>query len=413
MRRADPLLLDGALAVAFAVGTWLWVAIEGGHATRSLDAAGALLILAVCLPLTFRRRYPCSVLVASCVAAIVFHQLGYHTGQNNIVPLVALYSVAAHRRFPLALVCWAVQAVEWSHATLLAAPGVALWVVLAQEAVVGSLVIAFGATTRRLATLTARLRDDHEDLARLAVAQERARIARELHDIVAHHMSVISVQAGVARYVMGSDPATAQAALATISDVGAEALAEMRRLLSILRLDNDDRPVDDLHSAPGLRDLPALADRVRSAGVEVEVVVTGEPRPMPPGMDLSVYRILQECLTNILKHAGPTTARVSLTYAQATLVIQVTDDGKPRKAPKNSDGHGLLGLTERVKLYQGTISAGPRPMGGYEVVAVLPLPTIRTGTRFDDQGAPGGRPDAHPRRPRGADPSDARPRPGG
>lgn len=395
--------MDGALAVGFAVATWVWVANESVAGMRSLDALGVVLIFAVCLPLTLRRRLPCTVLVVSCAAAITFHVLGYHLGQNNIPPLVALYTVAAHRPLRFALACWVVQAAEWMHASTTAELGPPFWALLGQEFVVGSLVLAFGTTARRLALATRRVKADQADLARLAIVQERARIARELHDIVAHHMSVISVQAGLARYVLRSDPDVAHEALATIADVGAEALGEMRRLLSVLRIDNDDDagsgdgPDADRLSAPGLADLDTLTGRIGSAGVQVEVTVEGEPRPLPPGMDLCAYRIVQECLTNVLKHAGPTRARVRLRYAATSLEIRVTDDGSVHKVVHNSYGHGLIGLTERVKLYQGSITMGPRSNSGYEVVAVLPVRPAedgqllkRTGARFNDQGTRGG-----------------------
>jgi signal transduction histidine kinase len=183
-------------------------------------------------------------------------------------------------------------------------------------------------------------------------------------------MSVISVQAGLARYVMGSDPDTASGALDTVLGTTAEALDEMRRMLALLRTD-DGEPY---HPAPGLDRLDDLVERVRGAGVPVDLVVTGDRRPLAPGVDLCAYRVVQECLTNVLKHAGPASATVTLKYEPDRLVARVEDDGcRPAAAqPEQAGGHGLIGMRERARLYGGTLAAGRRAEGGYAVVLTLP-----------------------------------------
>jgi signal transduction histidine kinase len=207
-----------------------------------------------------------------------------------------------------------------------------------------------------------------------AVADERVRIARELHDIVAHHMSVVALQAGLARYVLDSDPATAKGAIGTAADAGRQALAEMRRLLAVLRVDQGAEAASDYRPQPGLAELQELVDRTRKAGLRVDVVVTGRARPLPPGPDLCAYRVAQESLTNILKHAGPARARIEIDYGEDTFTLSVSDDGfssAPR--PPSPQSHGIRGMRERAELYGGVLTAGPREGRGFAVVLRLPI----------------------------------------
>jgi signal transduction histidine kinase len=207
------------------------------------------------------------------------------------------------------------------------------------------------------------------DQARRAVAEERLQVARELHDVVAHSMSVVAVQAGVGRYVIEQDPAEAASALAAIETISRTALREMRQLLGILR---DGEPGEML-AAPGLDDIPDLA---RRAGLRVDVAVRGTPRPLPVGMDLAAFRIVQEALTNVVKHSGTDRGRVEVTYSADAVAVEVTDEGAGGAAPDSAGhgprGHGLIGMRERVALYGGEFSAGPRPGRGYRVRAWLP-----------------------------------------
>ncbi|HEV3463585.1 MAG TPA: histidine kinase, partial [Actinomycetota bacterium] len=252
-----------------------------------------------------------------------------------------------------------------------------------------------------LAARTVELEREREERAKLAVAEERARIARELHDVVAHSVSVMVVQAGAARRTLATSPGQATTALGQIESTGRQALVEMRRLLGLLRDGDGDGEDGEVAAAltpqPSLAHLESLAAAAREAGLPVEIVVEGEPRPLPAGVDLSAYRIVQEALTNSLKHTGPARASVRLCYGREALEVQVLDDGPGPGAapgggglavvtlgpegvlpvsgarPTTGGGHGLIGMRERVALFGGTLEAGPRPGGGYRVAARLPL----------------------------------------
>jgi signal transduction histidine kinase len=213
----------------------------------------------------------------------------------------------------------------------------------------------------------------HEAEAARAVAEERRRIAREMHDVVAHSMSVMVVQAGGARRILRQDPARADAAGEQIERTGREALAEMRRMLGFLRAGEDD-PTEP---QPGLERLDALVARTRDAGLPVTVRVVGEPRRLSSGLDLTAYRIVQEGLTNALKHAGGAPTEVDVRWGAQRLELEIRDDGRgrPPTRPPNGDGggHGLVGMQERVRLYGGELRAGRSENGGFAVLARLPL----------------------------------------
>ena len=204
------------------------------------------------------------------------------------------------------------------------------------------------------------------------VTQERMRIARELHDVVAHSMSVIAVQAGVGHHVIGVCPEEAAKALAAIETTSRTALREMRALLGVLREETPEETTDEFLATPGLAGLALLAERTGRAGLRVELRFTGEPWELPPAMDLAGYRIAQEALTNVVKHAGTDQARVQIVYGSGEVQIEVTDDGVGRDAVVVTGGHGLVGMRERVALYGGEFAAGPRPLGGFRVWARLP-----------------------------------------
>jgi signal transduction histidine kinase len=213
-----------------------------------------------------------------------------------------------------------------------------------------------------------------------ALADERAQIARDLHDIVAHAMSVIAVRSGVARMVMDSDPAQAREALAIIEITTRRSLQELRLLVGVLRSPEDRHA--ELSPVPGLADLDRLVADTAVAGVIAEVDVDGEARPLPPAADLSAYRIVQEALTNVVRHAGPTCARVRISYRPAEVCIEVTDDGprgrRPRPIARAGGGHGLIGMRERTALFGGALDAGPHA-GGFRVRAMLPLTELGDG----------------------------------
>jgi signal transduction histidine kinase len=201
-----------------------------------------------------------------------------------------------------------------------------------------------------------------------AEREERIRIARELHDVVAHGLSLITVQAGVANWVVESQPAEAARALTSIEQISRAALREMRALLGVLRVDGEQPGLDPAH---GLADLPELAGRVAAAGIEVTIDVQGTPRTVLPGLDLAAYRVVQEAVTNVIKHSGAGTCQVTVTYEPDALTLQITDDGQASTAG-SAGGHGIKGMRERVALYDGTFLAGPLPAGGFGVTARFP-----------------------------------------
>ncbi|MEU6783080.1 sensor histidine kinase [Nonomuraea angiospora] len=384
----NPVILDGALAFLLVVGTWLWD-FYGPHLGRSPDLLSVTLTLIANGPLALRRRAPLTVLVISTMASLTYHVLGYHLALNTIGMLVALYTVGAHRSWKPSLAGAALAVPVWTYASALQDDvvftiddDVVLWSALVQSVLLAACALGTGVSrrllagrTRQLADLADQLRKEQDAAAARAVTRERVRIARELHDVVAHHMSVISVQAGLGRFVALSDPATAHAALGVIADTSHEALTEMRRLLSILRIEANDEDEGLYTTMPGLQNLDVLAERVRAAGLPVKVTIKGQAQPLPPGLELCVYRIVQESLTNVLKHAGHACAEVRVSYAPASLTVRVTDNGAaPATRGGYTGGHGLIGMTERVRLYQGTIITGRLPQGGFEVLATFPLP---------------------------------------
>jgi signal transduction histidine kinase len=375
----NPYILDFALALTLVAGTWVWEFYDPGKG-RPADGLSMTLTLLVNGPLALRQRAPVIVLVVSTGASLAYHLLGYHQGLNSMGPLLALYTVAVFRSWGATAGSSALVVTEWTHAAALQ-PGVALWSAVGQSVLVASYAVGAGTSrrllvvrTRQLADLTEQLHREQDAAAQRAVTHERMQIARELHDVVAHHMSVISVQAGLGRYVALSDPATAHATLGVIADTSHEALSEMRRLLSVLRIEANDEDEGLYTTAPGLRRLEHLVERMDAAGLPIEVSVEGVVRPLPPGLDLCAFRIVQESVTNVLKHAGPARVRIRVTYGAAVLELRVTDDGNSIIGGSRSGGHGLIGMTERVRLYQGTITAGPLPQRGFEVLATFPLP---------------------------------------
>jgi signal transduction histidine kinase len=220
--------------------------------------------------------------------------------------------------------------------------------------------------TEELHEAAVRAQEAHEEEAVRAAAVERRRIAREMHDVVAHSVSVMVVQAGGARRILERDPARAVEAAAHIEEVGRAALAEMRRLLGVLHHGDDRAP------QPSMRELDALVDRTRAAGLPVSLTVEGEPRSLPAGMDLAVYRVVQEALTNAIKHAGAAPTAVTVRWSPAHVELEVVDTGG-RAANGSGGGHGLVGMEERVRLYDGQLRTGRRAGGGFEVVARFPL----------------------------------------
>jgi signal transduction histidine kinase len=223
---------------------------------------------------------------------------------------------------------------------------------------------------RDLTAQVGALEHERELVAREAVVAERARIARELHDVVAHSLSVIAIQADAAEGALSKDPDRAREPLAAVKHTAREALTEMRHLLGLLRDGGGDGL--SLEPQPGLASLDALVEQVRAAGLAVDLTVTGDAQPLPAGTDLSAFRLVQEALTNTLKHAGATRASVTVRHTDQRVELAVLDDGTAADSPTGGNGHGLIGMKERVTLYGGTLQVGPTLGGGYQVLASLP-----------------------------------------
>lgn len=241
---------------------------------------------------------------------------------------------------------------------------------LAMTSVLLLLAWALGVGVARYREIGARLRDQQDAAARAELDRERIRLARELHDVLAHSMSVVNVQAGYGRFAISRDPVAAEAALAAIQEVSRSAMAEMRGMLAVLR---EGGEAAALAPAPKLADVPRLVATCAEAGVTVGVRTAGAVRELPDGLELAAYRIAQEALTNVVKHAHTRTAQVLLEYQDAALVVEVTDAGRGGLAG-GVGGHGLAGIAERVGLYEGTVEAGPLTGGGWRVRALLPYP---------------------------------------
>jgi signal transduction histidine kinase len=249
---------------------------------------------------------------------------------------------------------------------------VAVWIVAVWAA--GRVEGASRRQAERLEDTAARLARERDALARLAAIDERSRIARDLHDSVAHTVSVMVLQAGAAEQVLASAPDKARAAARTVEAKGREALGELRELLGVL---HDDAQATPRAPQPSLSELDTLIAEVAHTGLPVELHVHGKPSALPVGVDVSAYRIIQEALTNALKHAGPVPTTVTLDYMPDSVTVEILDDGNGiRQRPADSPGHGLIGMRERVALYHGELQTGPRPDAGYMVRARLPLPRI-------------------------------------
>jgi signal transduction histidine kinase len=355
--------------------------------------AVALGLAALIVPLALRRRAPVAVL-ATCTAALLPTRIVLGSAESSITTIamsLAVYSAAAHgaarfRTWVCGICLVAVMALSWRDA-LAGTSGMPTMVPVAFFTTVlmnvalfcamWALGVALGSRRRRSQELlerTVELEHEREENASRAVFDERVRIARELHDVVAHHVSMMGVQAGAARVVLGRDPAKAKDALASIEASSRQAVAELHGLLGFLRRDGDGDG-DDLAPQPGLDQLPALADTMSDSQLTVAVRVEGEQRRVSPTVDVSAYRIVQEALTNTLKHAGASHADVCLRYRPGALELEITDDGLGGDTASDGPGGlGLIGMRERAGLHGGRLSAGPAAAGGYAVRVTLLTP---------------------------------------
>ncbi|WP_128984432.1 sensor histidine kinase [Streptomyces roseicoloratus] len=376
----------------------LWVASapagseEGEGSPLAYTAVAVLFSLVVAL----RRRMPEKMLLLSVALGVAQLAFGLLPFMADFAMLVIIYTVAAHdgprwaSRLALAgglsaatlsQLRWPLEGGNESSAAkvfftvIMTVPFALAWVL-------GDSLRTRRAYFAQLEERASRLEKEREAQAKVAVAAERARIARELHDVVAHNVSVMVVQADGAAYVMDSSPETARQALETISSTGRQALAEMRRLLGILRT-GEHQEAGEYVPQPDVEQIEDLVEQVRGAGLAVDFKIEGTPRPLPSGVELTAYRIVQEALTNTRKHGGPDVgASVRLVYFDDGLGLLVEDDGRGAPQEMYEDGgadgrgHGLIGMRERVGMVGGTLDAGPRPGGGFRISALLPLKPV-------------------------------------
>lgn len=345
---------------------------EGERA--ALDPFARVLLLLAGALLLWRKRYPVAVVFGTAGAVMLYLGAGYPYGPVLLTVALACFSaiVAGHR-----WAAWAAMGTLWAGHALVAhwlyqwlppsGDSAAAW---GEEIVVATWVVAIAAVSelfRIRREQWVRERAEQAEAARRRADAERLRIAQELHDVLAHSISVINVQAGVGLALLDSDPEQARTALTTIKVQSKEALGEVRQVLDTLRAPGDAPRTP----APGLDRLPELVEQAASAGLTVDV--EGEPPRLAPGTDLAAFRIVQEALTNVVRHSGSRHARVRLAHDADVLRLRVDDDGPATGADAGGSGNGLAGMRERAAALGGTIEAGPRPDGGFRVLAVLPL----------------------------------------
>jgi signal transduction histidine kinase len=376
--------LDGLVAGVLLALAEASTFLKADHANAPRWVIAILGVVAV-LPLAWRRRAPLVVWAVSGGAAFVALAQHGTPGLLAFGPLVAVYTVATLSPRRVSLLAGATTLVGVTVGIALGRPNQLVWeafvfpaVVIAACWLVGDNLRVRRAYVAELEAKSARADSDRETASTRAAEEERARIARELHDVVVHHVSVIAVQAGAARMNAehGAPPADSVQALRAVETSARTALGELRQLLGILR--HEDEP-PALAPQPGLDQLDRLLDDVRQTGLPVAVRIEGEPRGLPAAVDLSAYRIVQEALTNALRHGGAAPALVVVRYGVDHLEIEVTDEGRgvPAAVPAGaatSVGHGLVGMRERVSIFGGEFDAGPRPEGGFGVSARIPIP---------------------------------------
>jgi signal transduction histidine kinase len=363
--RLDPRALDAALALALT----LWQLLRSGALH---DPAHGLVLITMTLAIAWRRRAPLGVLCVEVAGVVLLtHGLDWPAG---VAVLTAAYSAALHsdrRVLALALLLFAAVWILAFGGGATIPRGLVPFLLLAPAWLAGNAM-----RTRELRAEALAARADRLELERdAALHAERARIARELHDVVTHSVSVMVLQTGAAREIMSRDQERALGLLESVQDSGRSALDELRRLLGLLTDDGDGAP---LAPQPGVGEIPILVGQVRNAGVPIELRVDGQPRAVSRGVALAAYRIVQEALTNVLKHAAGAPTSVVLRWAQAELELEILDQG----SPQGHDGHdarpgrGVAGMRERAAMYGGTLDARAEPHGGYAVRARIPLGKI-------------------------------------
>jgi signal transduction histidine kinase len=376
--RGDSRAVDLALAMTLLALMCLVGGLFRYEWNRPFDGWAYALTGLICLPLAARRAAPMTVLLVTSAAYVVYSAAGYLPGLHLWSPIVAFYSLVALKPPRVAAIGAGVAAgVMVASSLAFRAP---LFVIIAQAVAVPAVAWGLGNISRQLeqrnrelAETTAQLGYEQRLHIEQAVVQERFRIARELHDVVAHHMSMISMQAGLAGYVFDSDPETARTAVGTIGTTSRETLDEMRRVLVLLRESDLEGAASAPAPAPGLNLLPSLADRAEAAGIDVALTTSGDLEGLPSGLQLTVYRVVQEAMTNVIKHAGRCRAEITVRREPGMIHATVLDDGRGA-GEAGTGGFGFTGMRERARLYGGTLTAGPRSDGGFAVELTILFP---------------------------------------
>ena len=378
VRSVSPLVADSALAAVLAVPLLVDFArreLPPDGPFRPADAVGYVLVAMLIAPLALRRQYPVAVFAVILVDATIVATMMYAPSSFGFGLIVATYTVAAHTPRPTSWAAlWLAQAFVFAAKIRAVAAGIDInWFDWPLDAVYVGGAWYLGDTIQTRRRYADQLERNREELARHAVLEERTNLARELHDAVGHAMSVIVIHAGAGEKHLEPGPSRARTAFQAISQVGKEALHEMDRLLGVLRADDPD---GNWLVRPSLANLSHLTDEFRALGLEVTTTVQGSATKLGSGVDQAAFRIIQEALTNTLKHAGPTDAEVTLRYGSDELCIEVRDHGRGR-APltnRSTDHHsrGLTGMRERVEVQHGSLDVGPCRDGGYRVLARIP-----------------------------------------
>jgi len=376
------MIIDGAIALFLSVLALLLLWYNWEFSQPVHPALAIVLTLAVILPLTLRRRFPIVILLVTNALLILYRLLDIPEGTATAYALLlALFSAGVYgsRRWR-----------TWARGISVASVAVVLTYLLFFRITTDTSLFTYeeNEVLGRIANILLNLilfggawwvgdifrtsREREEENARQAVINERVRIARELHDVVAHHVSVMGIQAGGARRVLPQQPEKAKEALSLIESSSRQAVSELHRLLGFLR---QGQKTDELSPQPSLRQLSALVNDMQDAGLPVEVKIEGVERSLPPGIDLSAYRIIQEALTNTLKHASATKATVTISYANSAVELEIVDNGKGLAGADGREfrGKGIMGMRERVSLHGGKFEAGNIREGGFSVRIVLPV----------------------------------------
>ncbi|MFI8892745.1 sensor histidine kinase [Streptomyces paradoxus] len=392
--KAHPLALDAVLALAVLVCMVAGSFVEPRHrdsvswVLRTPDALSLVLMALGAAALVFRRRAPMTVLALTGTVSVIESVTGDPRAPVAMSAVIALYTVASTTDRPTTWRVGLLTMTVLTGAAMSAGPlpwyaqeNLAIFAWTGIGATAGDAVRSRRAFVQAIRERAERAERTREEEARRRVAEERLRIARDLHDVVAHHIALVNVQAGVAAHVMDKRPDQAKEALAHVREASRSALNELRATVGLLRQSGD--PEAPTEPAPGLDRLDELTGTFRSAGLHIEVARADQGTSLPAAVDLAAYRIIQEALTNVQKHAGPQAkAEVSVVRVGPNIEITVLDDGSGEHEPQDGGGHGLLGMRERVTALRGTLTTGPRYGGGFRVHAILPVKN-RTPTGED------------------------------